>query len=257
MTLQDIFDQLTFGELAQLSIGGGEAGQISAANYKRVVAQVNLGLTTLYKRFALKENALVVQLIDGRTDYPIHSRHAQHNDWSEESQRFIEDAIDAPFKDDVLKIERVYGESGHEFALNDLNDLYALLTPSATLLRVPIEIVSRQPALPEPLVTSTLRVVYRANHPLIRVDDGHVDINGSEDYVHPDEIELELPYSHLEPLLLFVACRMHTPTGMSEQGNIGNVYMQKYELACQQIEQLNLRVDQGSQSNRLTRSGWV
>ena len=36
MNLQEIFDQLTYGELSQLSIGGGEVGVISVANYPRV-----------------------------------------------------------------------------------------------------------------------------------------------------------------------------------------------------------------------------
>ena len=44
MTLQEIFDQLTYGELSQLSMGGSEAGIIDESNYSRILVHVNLGL---------------------------------------------------------------------------------------------------------------------------------------------------------------------------------------------------------------------
>jgi hypothetical protein len=248
MKLKEIFDQLTYGELSQLSIGGDEQGTISPANYSRILAHVNLGLTALYKRFPIKEGRVVVQLVPPRTDYPIESRYAAANPRSREAVRYVLDTPQARFKDDILKIERVYGETGYEFSLNDLNDWYSLRTPTATTLHVPFAIVSPSTELPEALVTETLEIAYRANHPILVAEDGDID---------PEEVNIELPYSHLEPLLLFVASRVHTPIGMQGEGAGANIYMQKYEMACQQIEQLNLRRDQDSQSDRLRRNGWV
>jgi hypothetical protein len=90
--------------------------------------------------------------------------------------------------------------------------------------------------------------VYRANHPIIVQGIGLFE---------PDRIDVELPYSHLEALLFYVASRVHTPTGMTNETNMGNTYYQKYEASCQQLEVSNLRVDQGSQNSRLYRNGWV
>lgn len=248
MNLKEIFDQLTYGELSQLSIGGNEAGKIDCDNYDRVLPHVNLGLMALYKRFPLKEGMVKIQLAAPRTDYPIHSQYAVSNTYSGEPVKFVLDSVNAPFTDDINKIERVYAESGYEFVLNDLDNEYALVTPTATMLRVPEVIVGPPVELDDLLKTSTLKIAYRASHRLIINDEGSLD---------PEDEEIELPYTHLEALLLFIAARMHTPVGMTDQGNTGNLYLQKYEMACQQIEQQNLRVDQGSQSTRFQRNGWV
>ena len=248
MKLQEIFNQLTYGELSQLSIGGGEAGAIAPANYDRVLAHINLALTALYKRFPLKENRVMIELQPGRLTYPVHSKYAVNGRNSREPVRYIKDTVAEPFRDDIHKIERVYSSSGLEFGLNDLEDPLSMHTPTATVLRVPANIVTPPVDLDEQLRTATLEVVYRANHAII-VGDG-VDLD-------PEAVEVELPYSHLEPLLYFVAARVHTPTGMSNETNMGNTYAAKYEQSCMEIETRNLRVDNVSQPDRLTRNGWV
>lgn len=248
MNLQEVFDQLTYGELSQLSIGGNEAGAISASNYNRMVPHVNLALTALYKRFPLKEGRLTVELQSDRTTYPIQSKYAVSSRSSREAVRYIKDSTNSKFLDDIHKIERVCTSLGFEFSLNDESDPYSMLTPSATVLEVPKAIAEQSVDLPDQLKTQFLVLVYRANHPKI-VADGT--------YLEPETIQLELPESHLEPLLLFIASRIHTPTGMTNETNMGNTYYTKYEAACQQLEVTNLRVDQGSQNTRLQRNGWA
>lgn len=248
MNLQEVFDQLTHGELSQLSIGGNEAGLINPANYNRLVPHVNLGLTQLYKRFPLKEGRLTLELQSNRTVYPIHSKYAVSSRSSREPVRYIKDSLAAPFKDDIHKIEKVVASSGYEFSLNDESDEYGMFTPSATVLRVPLDVAEQSMDLPDEIKTTLVEVVYRANHPLIIADGADLE---------PELIELELPYSHLEPLLLFIASRVHTPTGMTNEANLGNTYSAKYEAACQLLEFKGLQVDQGSQNSRLERNGWV
>lgn len=248
MKLQEVFDQLTHGELSNLSIGGNEAGVINPANYDRLVPHVNLGLTALYKRFPLKENRFTLELQSNRTVYPLISKYAVSSTSSRETVRYIKDSLAVPFKDDIHKVEKVVASTGYEFSLNDESDEYSVFTPSATVLRVSLDVVDQAMDLPDDLKTTLVEVIYRANHPLI-VADGL--------YLEPEDIELELPYSHLEPLLLFIASRVHTPTGMTNETNMGNTYFAKYEASCQQIEATNLRVDQGSQNTRLYRNGWV
>jgi hypothetical protein len=248
MKLKEIFDQLTHGELSQLSIGGAEAGAIAPTNYGKVLSHVNMGLTALYKRFPLKEGRLTVELQTGMTTYPINSNFAVNNRRSRESVRFIQDSAVEPFKDDIHKIERVYTSTGYEMGLNNETDPFSVFTPSATVLRGPALVVAGSVDLPDELKTETLEVVYRANHPIIVQGIGLFE---------PDRIDVELPYSHLEALLFYVASRVHTPTGMTNETNMGNTYYQKYEASCQQLEVSNLRVDQGSQNGRLYRNGWV
>lgn len=226
MTLQEVFDQLTYGELSQLSIGGAEGGGITEANWGKIIAHINLGLTALYKRFPLKEDRVSVPLVPGTLAYST--------------------LTIAP---SLLKIERVLTDDGFELALNDAADMYSVTTPSASTMLVPADIVNQSVDLPDQYKTTGLMVVYRANHPKIVKSLGYFD---------PARVKLQLPDTHLEPLLLYVASRVHTPMGTGQfEGQIGNNYYGKYEASCQLIETSNLKVDQGSQSTRLRDNGWV
>lgn len=238
MKLSEVFSQLTYGELSQLNLGGSEVGAIEPKNYAQVVAHVNMGLLSLYKRFNLKEGRLMFTLEAGKTHYPLNTS---------EDVLFTVAAGEEEFADDILKVERVYTAAGFELGLNDLEDVYACMTPSNSMLRVPAAIAAQSMDLPDQLKTTALTVVYRAKHPMIVATSSF----------SPSRVELELPYTHLEPLLLYVASRVHNPIGMTNEFHAGNSYAAKFEQACQQLEVQNLRVDQGSQSNRLQRNGWV
>lgn len=246
MKLAEIYTQLTHGELSQLAIGGSEQGEINENNYDRILSHVNLALTALFKRFPLKEGRLTLALQPGRYTYPLKQAYAVSNVASTEPVKYILDAGD-PFLEDILKVESIFTDAGYELGLNNEADPYAVMTPSASVLRIPAWIVNQGPDLPEELKTTNLEVVYRANHPII-TSDASFD---------PGNFEVELPYSHLEPLLLYIASRLHNPIGMTNEFHTGNSYAAKYELACQALETTNLGVDQGSQPDRITRGGWI
>lgn len=253
MKLSEIFSQLTYGELSQMSIGGADMGQINDTNYPQILAHINLGLTALYKRFNLKENTITLRLLSGVFKYALHSDYADTTTGTPLITKYIEDSIALPFVNDIHKIERVYtvNTPRYELALNDHDNQYAVMTPSSCVLRVPSGIVDPTTyieTVPDCLITTHLEVVYRANHPIITM--GFSTFN-------PENINVELPDSHLEPLLLFVASRVHNPTGMSNEFHAGNSYYAKYEAACARLENDGLDVDQGSQAPRLKRNGWV
>ena len=248
MKLSEIYTQLTHGELSQLHIGGGEAGEISAANSDKVLSHVNMALAALHKRFLLREERIDVQLMAGRTTYPLHSKYAVMTRQSRELERPLLDTKDNPFLDNILKVERVLTDKGYELGLNDENDPYAIQTPSMSTLRVPVGIVTPTSETPSEYRTERLQVMYRANHPLLTEENG-------ADF--PEDCEVDLPYSHLEPLLLYIASRVHNPVGMSENYHAGDSYAMKYEQACQLLEQTNIRVDQMGQVDKNRRGGWV
>ena len=236
MKLSDIFTQLAHGELIQLPLIDSGTGLIAASKHASVVSHVNMGLTALYTRFNLKENRLSFALRPPQVNYPLTS--------IEDIRSLGEDE----FNDDILKVERVYTAGGVELSLNDASDLYGCSTPSAAVLRVPLAIVTKAPGLPDDLLTDTLEVAYRANHPIIVYA-----ANG----FNPGRIEMELPHTHLAALLLYVASRVHNPIGMSNEFHAGNSYYAKYEAACTRLENDGLDVDQGSQNTRAQRNGWV
>ena len=223
MKLQEIFDQLSYGELSQLSIGGNDQGVIDAGNYARVLGHISLGLTALYKRFALKESRLSFPLQKTVDTYSL-------------------DVVD------LIKIEKVLTDDAFELSLNQNSDAYGCFTPALSVLRIPQIVLDQSAGLPDELKTTNLTVVYRANHPKLEVGVGVFD---------PTTKEVELPGSHLMALLYFVASRAHNPIGMVNEFNAGNTWFAKYEAECQRLTTENLQVDQGDTNYRLVRNGWV
>lgn len=223
MKLQEIFEQLSAGEFSQLSIGGAEAGVIDATNYSKVLGHVNLGLTALFTRFNLKERRLTFPL---QSDFDTYQ-------------------LDLA---DMLKITKITTADDFELPLNREGDPYSVLTPALNMLRVPQCIVDQGNDLPEELKTDTLTVVYRANHRKLVLTLG---------VLTPSTEEVDLPSSHLLPLLYFVASRVHNPIGMSNEFHAGNSYYAKYEAACQALETQGVQVDRSNYNSRLYRGGWV
>lgn len=220
MKLSEIFNHLTYGELSQLSLGGTVNGEIPEAKYLALISSINLGLTALHTRFYLKEGQLKFVVSGKGATYDLE-------------------------RDDILKIEQVFTEERHELGVNDYTDPYTCLTPTLRSLTIPEVMVTKGPDLPEELITDVLRVVYRANHPVIPYD------------LDPGLYEVVLPYSHLQALLYFVASRHHNPIGMINEFHSGNSWAAKYEMECTRLELKNIQIDQGQSSARLLKGGWV
>lgn len=237
MKLLEVFDQLAYGELSQVSLLDTTTGLMKVTKYPGLVGHTNLALTALYTRFHLKENRLILPLRTDQTSYSLNSVEDIRVEYGAED-----------FADDILKVEKVLTAAGVELSLNDSTDPYGCTTPSPTVLRLPLLLVNKGPDLPDDLVTDTLEVVYRANHPKLPY---------TSTGFNPATIELELPPSHLDPLLLYIASRVHNPIGMTNEFHAGNSYYAKYEAACARLENLGLEVDQGSQNTRAGRNGWV
>lgn len=248
MKLQDIFDALTAGEFSQISIAAQPAGVINQANFKQIITHVNLGLAALFRRFHLKENRLVLSLQDGQAMYQLKSDFAVAKRSSRQAVRTILDSADAPFIDDIMKITRVLTDFGVEMKLNDVDDQYSVLTPSLTSLVVPPLVAKQTGATPYWLRTPRLTVIYRAAPHLITVPVGLFD---------PTRVEIELPYTHLEALLFFVASRVNNPIGMANEFHAGNNYAAKYEQACLDLTVTGIDVEQGAGNTRLHRAGFV
>lgn len=240
MKLSEIFTQLTYGELSQISIGGGEAGQINQTNYDKMVAHTNLALIALYKRFPLKENRLLLELIPNQYMYPLRVANADTN--ISLDTKYIRDSISMPFIGDVNKVEKVFNVFGAEYPLNDESSPVSIFTPTLDVIRVTEPIFQTLPT------SRVLEVIYRASHSIITVGNGAFN---------PENVEIDLPYVYLEPLLLYIASRVHNPTGMVNEFNMGNNYNAKYEQACQLLEKNNLSPDRTTQYSRLHAKGFV
>lgn len=245
MKLQEVFAHLTNGELRQLALGTAVDGEIPEEKWPELVSHINLGLADLFTRFHLKEGRFSVTLSPSKRRYHLDSRYATSNTKST-ATKFIDDSED-PFVDNLNKVERVYTDGGYELSVNDPTDSYSLMTPSMNVLEVPLEIVDSAPDLPDWLRTTKLDVAYRAAHPVIGRPGTSISLS----------TQVELPQSHLQALLYFVASRVNNPIGLVNEFNAGNNYAAKYAAECARLEQQNLRIDHISRNMRLARNGWV
>lgn len=249
MYLKEIFDNLRHGELRMLSIGGQAQGVINNSNQAIIVNTLNMALTAIHARFSLRQRSVDVLLIPGVYTYQLKTNFLVGNTSSVEPVRYLEQ-VENTFTDSLLKVERVCTNEGYDLSLND-GRKYACSTPSTRLLRVDEAIVDQSPDLPDEYKTTRLGVYYRDNHPLFVLEDNGV-LDGDE-----DELEVDLPYPYMEPLLYYMASRLHHPLGASADFQMGASYAAKYEQACQRLEQVNLQIDKGLTNTRLERNGWV
>lgn len=225
MLLSEIYNQLLTGELAQTKMAEIGLENMSDADTVKLANHVNFGLTALYKRFDLKSRELVFPLEPDTQTYEL----------------------DLP---DLLKIEKVIAvDTDQEMALNRDDNEFSLYTPQLNVVRVPIRIANQDPLLPANLITSSMRVVYRSNHPRI---------NTSEGYVDAEAVELELPESHMYALCLYVASRMNMPLGTGQfEGFASHNAFTKYEAECQRLETEGLEIDHDSQNIKLYERGFA
>lgn len=234
MTLDDLFNDLSYGELSQLYAGSGDAGLIGINDRAKLISSVSLGLTELYKRFLLKERRLQIERVPGLYEYSLSRDYAESNTTSNQI-KYIKDAGN-PFLGDLLKVHRLYDEMGDEIALNEVDNKLSIRTTSTTTLYIPAG-----------LETTTVDVVYHADHPKINVATA---------VANPRNQIIELPEAYREALLLYVASRIFNPRGAGGEFHEGNNYAAKFEGACALLEVKGLGIETYAENTRFDQNGW-
>lgn len=235
MTLAEIFEQLTYGELSSLKMGGFAGEEVSEENQRQVLAHINIALNELYKRFFLSSKQLMVELYDHISLYKLHSNFAVQNRLSGERYKYIIDSEYDPFQDDILKIEEVFNSDGCKVCLNDLNEPCSLFTPHYDTLQVPL-----------PFEGSFISVHYRASHPRLKYSKG----------MDPEKIEVNIPEGLLEALLLYVGYRATRSMG-GETGQEGTQYLELFEASCAKARELGMQITPQYSNLKLDYRGWV
>lgn len=243
LKLSDIFDQLAYGELSATGILSD--GAITGEEINKVIAHINLGLTELHKRFVLKRKTLTLQTRPGQTRYVLLSRYAQSTG---AVNPIILDSAE-PFQDDIIEVLRLTNSNGVELPFDGRN-------PSTDLMdwrEVPLVV---QPAyniirFVEDPVAATYEVSYQANHPRIAKVSDFLNFDAST-------VDVELPMTHLEALLCYIASRVITPIA-NNLGNPGEAmnYSARFEQLCKELEVQGLDVQSMAGEDRFTRKGFV
>ncbi len=246
--LNDIYEQLSQGELHHVYAGTArdKDGCWPKDVLERLWPSVELGITELHKRLLLREGQFVVELQTGQSSYLLDFKYAQSNAASGEPVKWIDDGV-VNFKDDLLKVERVYGDQENHahrdwtmLPLNDVDNEDSLHTPNYKQLILP--------DVPAELDYENIKVIYRADHP---------KISRQRAISTPVGVEIELSPAHIQPLCYFVASRILNTAGFDGEKHEGNNYMLKFEKAISDLQAQNLRVAQTHNDSRFTAGGWA
>lgn len=105
MNVGDLFQRLSFGEFANLSIGSDGIGQIALENRGKVVSFINAALTDLHTRFVHKIDFATLVLDESRKRYQLSAEFAESDTTPNNTKpRYIRDTAEEKFLDDVVRI---------------------------------------------------------------------------------------------------------------------------------------------------------
>ena len=236
MQLSEIFEQLTYGDLKQLSVGGYDDGGIQVEHFPEVISHINLGLTALYARFPLSEKEVTIKQFVGMTDYVLDTKYSVSKNDPTVVNKYIIDTVLDPFLDDILRIEGAFDEEGTEIPLNAPDNEKSIFTPTFDSVQIPF-----------PVATNSTFLVYRANHAPIPLNT-----------TVPATVRVDLPRVLVEALLAYVASRVHGGrTGETAAGE-SMTSLAKYKRICANVEDKNLLRNAASNTNvRLDTNGWA
>ena len=242
ITVQDIFDDLSYGEATQLAIAQSTVGTISENNYPRVVSLLNRALVKMAERFQLKIAEVDIQQIAGQTLYPITSEHAGTTDEiAADSDLHVIHTDELLFEDNLIKILRVYDADGTEYTLEDSNTSDSMFTPEFNVLKMTPE--------DTPVIVS---VEYQATLPRIVIPD-----TGT---FYPEKINVNIPRTLIGPLNIYIVhlllSGMNTRTAEGEQ-SIQSTWLNRFELAVRELQNNNVLPDRQESQSHFENNGFV
>lgn len=237
MLLSEIFDQLNYGELSQVVLGGADESGIAEESYPALVAHLNMGLIELHKRFLIRKRQIDLQLYSTIDTYYLKEQFALNSGSAEPIKYLLDTATDL-FTDRVLRIERIETSDTDvvgDLPLNDENDDDTLYAYAYNVLKVPT-----------PNDIDVLTIHYRA---------GPTKISATN--LVPATTDIPIPDTMFNPLVYFIAARAHANVPTLDGHNESTMYMQKFEASVQEIINLGLHENENTTNTRLKDNGWV
>jgi len=236
MTLGELYEALSYGELSNLSMSGEGSGTIDDASQPKVLLYANDGLLRLYSKFVLNEKSVLIEQYEHITFYHLLPRFAVNYTpagYSDtEEIRYIIDTPGELFLDDVIKPLQVYDSINGRLPLNDDNNTYSVFTPQAKCIQVP-----------NPVDERMMSVSYQARHPIIL---GELD----EIVYIPDVL--------MSALTAYIAYKVYSHMNTQESTTKAQEHIQLYEAICVSAKDNDLLGTSISVTNtRFEQRGWI
>lgn len=234
MTLQECLDRLARGKLSNLAIC--EKGNVKPQEIPRVIDAVNEALERLHTQLPIREKSVIVELYEGRTEYPLTSEHSVRNmkgDIHDEYDYYIMDTEANPFLDDILVIQEVWDDLDRERPLNDPVHPLSVFTPEHNFISVNFS--------PDVRV---LNVIYRAKHISLTADN------------LTDKVDI--PSNLYGALLSYVAYLIHSNMNTELAVQNSQKYLAEYQNIIQEVIQNGtIAPDKLANGIKFFKRGWV
>lgn len=227
MELSELFNRLSLGELSNLSMSNSGSGEIQEDSKAKLTMYCNEALLRLYTRFILKENDVIVEMVEGTTFYHLLKRFAEqsYNKNDPEIYPYIKDLSREKFEEDVVKILSIYDNTGHKRPLNNDNEWDSLYTPQHNIVQNP----SYRDG-------EVLSIHYQAKHKLLVWDD-------------VEEQTIYLPEVLEGALTNYIAYKVYSHMNTQESVSRAAEYLSTYSNICDEVIERDLVNSSISNSN--------
>lgn len=234
MFLSEVFEQLTYGELAHIKLGGLDSNGICVADYPKIINNINLALIEIYTVLPIETSQVNLQLYEEIGLYTLHSDFAETNTESVEDPKYILDETNDPFTNDILLITNVFNEAGDEYPINEINEEFSVFTPSYNTIQVPFS-----------QDTNAVDIIYRAAPTLIPTTG-----------VDPATTWVPIPYQLSNALISYVLHKIFSTINVGENNQAG-IYYNKYLAAIELVKHVGLTIVETNLNEKLDINGWV
>lgn len=234
MNLEQLFTDLSYGVLSNLSLSADGSGTIQEEKQPQIVLFANEALLRLYSRFILSEKDVLLEMVGHITNYHFLKRFTESQfDPEKEHYPYIKDLINEPYQEDMLKILAVYNSLGQKIPLNDNERMDSVFTPRDKVLQVP-----------NPVDGATLSVLYQASHPKLTVDNL--------------EEEIQLPVVLDGALTAYIAYKVFSSMNTDVSSAKAQEHFQIFGSICDEVEDRDMVNSSISTTNtRFNKRGWV
>ena len=233
MNIEDLFRNLSYGELSNLALSGEGSGNIVESARPKIIMYANDALTRLHTRFPLRTKDVLVEMYAHITNYHLLPRYARNTSPQVEKYAYILDLPLEPFIDEVIQIESVFDTHGCSIPLNDDGNPRSVFTPQSKVLQVP-----------HPVAGAALNVVYRTKH----------------DNLEHEKLDqpIFLPETLHSAFTAYIAYKVYSHMNTVEATNKAQEHLAFYESVCGEVNQHDTLNGSVSTTNqRFEERGWI
>lgn len=233
MDVNQLFAELSYGELSNLALANDGNGTITDAAKPRLLIHANEALLRLYTRYVLKTSDVLIELVDHITNYHLLAKFAE-SQWETSPQEhlYIKDLMREPFTEDVIRILTVFDSYSCPIPLNDPDHEESIYTPQGNVLQVP-----------RPVTGMALSIVYQAKHPLL--------------VLAPTPSVIDLPDVLWGAYKAYIGYLVYNNMNTQEANGIAQEHLNRYETICGEVLMQDLVTTSMSSTNvRFQKNGW-